>query len=257
MRDTQNADRTVELYIQPGSSSCLRTKELLSKLGVEFEAINVHNNPEGLARLQRLGARTVPVVAVGDRWAHGLHTQEVAELVGKAYQEKAKLPPDQLVEKLDLVLAASQRYIRQVPDDKLDLKSPDRDRPLRGVAYHTFRLVQAFLDADAGKELTIDALAEPAPPSMATGAAIADYGEQVRGNVRAWWAKQAGRSFQDTVPTYYGPEPLHDLLERTTWHAAQHVRHLILFLSWIDIKPDGPLTEADFAGLPLPDAVWS
>ena len=198
----------------------------------------------------------MPVVAVGDRWVHGIHTKQVADLVGKPYQEKAQLPPDQLVQKLDLVLAASQRYIRQVPDDKLDLKSPDRDRPLRGVAYHTFRLVQAFLDAAAGKELTHGDLTEPAPATMTTGAAIADYGEQVRHNVQAWWAQQGGRSFQDRIPTYYGLESLHDLLERTTWHAAQHARHLMLFLSWIDLTPDGPLTEADLAGLPLPDAVW-
>lgn len=232
---------------------------MLSKLGVEFEAINVHGNPEGMARLRRLGARTVPVVAVGDRWVHGVRTKEVAELVGKPHHEQTQLPPDQLVEKLDLVLAASQRYIRQVPDDQLDLKSPDRDRPLRGVAYHTFRLVQAFLDATQGRELTHAGLTEPPPATLTTGAAIADYGEQVRRNVQAWWAQQSGRSFQEfqePVATYYGPETLHNLLERTTWHSAQHARHLLLFLSWIGIEPDGPLTEADLAGLPLPDAVW-
>ena len=208
-------------------------------------------------RLLRLGVRTVPVVAVGDRYVHGLQLEKVAELVGKQHEERPKLPPDQLVEKLDLVLAASQRYIRQVPDDKLDLKSPDRDRPLRGVAYHTFNLVHHFLEACDGKELTFEALNEPPPASMTSGAAIAAYGEEVRQRVKRWWAQQGGRSFEEMVSTYYGPQSLHDLLERTTWHSAQHVRHVMLFLSWIGIAPDGPLTEADLAGLPLPDAVWS
>lgn len=226
-------------------------------MGVEYEPIDIHDNPAGLARLQRLGARSVPVVAIGDRFVNAVRLKEVAELVGTAYQEQTKLPPEQLVEKLDRVLAATARYIRQVPDDKLELKSPDRDRPLRGVAYHAFRLVQAFLDATAGTELTVAALAEPAPPDLTTGAAIAAYGEGVRERVRAWWKSAAGRSFDDLIPTYYGPEPLHDLLERTTWHAAQHVRHLMLFLSWIEIEPDGPITEADLAGLPLPEAVWN
>lgn len=230
---------------------------MLSKLGVEFEPINVHNNPAGLARLHRLGVKTVPVVAIGDRYVHGLRVKEVTELVGKAFTERAKLPPEMLVEKLDLVLAASQRYIRQVPTDKLELKSPDRDRPLKGVAYHTFSLVEAFLEVvTAGRELTVEMLSTSPPPSLVTGEDIAAFGDGIRQRVRDWWATEAGRDPQRLLPTYYGPEPLHDLLERTTWHSAQHVRHLMLFLSWIGVEPDRPITEQDLAGLPLPDAVW-
>lgn len=230
---------------------------MLSKLGVDFEGVDIQNDPGGLARLQRLGVKTVPVVAVGDRYVHGLRPKEVADLVGRAYEERAKLPSAALIDKLDLVLAASARYIRQVPDDKLDLKSPDRDRPLRGVAYHTFGLVQAFLDTvETGRELTVEALSEPPPPELSTGSAIAEYGEGVRQRVKDWFAQQDDRDWSQAFSTYYGPEPLHDLLERSTWHAAQHVRHLMLFLSWIEIQPNGPIGEADLAGLPLPDAVW-
>ncbi len=53
--------------------------------------------------------------AVGDRYVHGLKLAEIAELVGKPYQAQEKLPPGELVRKLDLVLAAAQRYIRQGP----------------------------------------------------------------------------------------------------------------------------------------------
>ena len=199
----------------------------------------------------------MPAVVVGQRYVLGARLKEIAELVGKPYQEQAKLPPEQLVQKLDTVLAAVQRYIRQVPDDKLDMKSPDRDRPLRRLAYHAFNLVDCFLETTAGTPLTYEALNAPAPPeAVETGAAIAEYGEGVRQRLRAWWARESGRSPDDVLETYYGQQTLHQVLERTAWHSAQHARHLILFLGWIGVEPDRPLTKEDLAGLPLPEAVW-
>jgi hypothetical protein len=49
---------------------------------------------------------------------------------------------------------------------------------------------------------------------------------------------------------------MHDVLERTTWHAAQHSRQVMLMLETYGIAPDGPLGAVDLAGLPLPDEVW-
>jgi len=46
------------------------------------------------------------------------------------------------------------------------------------------------------------------------------------------------------------------VLERTTWHSAQHTRQLMMVLNKLDIKPDGPLLTDDLSGLPLPDQVW-
>jgi hypothetical protein len=198
----------------------------------------------------------VPVVAVGDRYVHGLKLQEIADLVGKPYREQPKLPPEQLVQKLDHVLAAAQRYIRQVPDDKLELKSPDRDRPLRRLAFHTFNLVDHFIETCAGTPLTYEALNTEPPETASTSAGIAEYGEAVRGRLRVWWSRERDRSPEDMLETYYGPQTLHELFERTTWHSAQHARHLMLFLGWIGLEPVGPLRDEDLAGLPLPDAVW-
>ncbi len=65
-----------------------------------------------------------------------------------------------------------------------------------------------------------------------------------------------GRSWQTEVRTYYGNQTLQQALERTTWHSAQHVRQLKMVLDGLGIAPDGPLTDADLAGLPLPEKVW-
>ena len=58
------------------------------------------------------------------------------------------------------------------------------------------------------------------------------------------------------VETYYGRRTMHEVLERTTWHAAQHARQLVLMLEAHGIAADRPLTPADLAGLPMPDDPW-
>lgn len=50
------------------------------------------------------------------------------------------------------------------------------------------------------------------------------------------------------VNTHYGAQPAHELMERTTWHAAQHLRQLYWFLDRMGITAEAPLTDADLAG---------
>jgi len=45
-------------------------------------------------------------------------------------------------------------------------------------------------------------------------------------------------------------------MERCTWHSAQHTRQIMAVLERFGIAADGPLTDADYAGLPLPVGLW-
>jgi hypothetical protein len=51
-------------------------------------------------------------------------------------------------------------------------------------------------------------------------------------------------------------QPMHAVFERSTWHSAQHARQLMHVLERFGIKPDGPLTQQDLAGLPLPERLF-
>ena len=48
----------------------------------------------------------------------------------------------------------------------------------------------------------------------------------------------------------------HDLLERTTWHAGQHLRQLYILAERIAITPEAPEPVEAYAGLPMPAAIW-
>jgi len=92
---------------------------------------------------------------------------------------------------------------------------------------------------------------------MGTKAAILDYGRDVAARLTAWW-NGPGRTadFGRKANVYFGDVTLHEYLERTTWHSAQHVRQLMMVLDINAITPDRPLGPATFEGLPMPDEVW-
>ncbi len=94
------------------------------------------------------------------------------------------------------------------------------------------------------------------PPDHWSAEDIAAWGMSVREELHDWWDAETDRALQRLVPTYYGQRTMHDVLERTAWHAAQHTRQVMLMLETYGIAPDGALTAEDLAGLPVPDEVW-
>lgn len=224
--------------------------------GVEFEAINVHEDADAVTRLQARGIAGVPAICAGDDCSSAVQLDAIAELLGIAPDDQEMLPPAELAARMDIVLAAAQRYLRQVPLEGLDYSSPDRDRSFRNLGYHTFRVAAAFLAGQESGRLPGRYLVEDAPDQTWSGEQLAAYGETVRTAVGEWWATAIDDPFDRLTETYYGTHPLHAVFERSTWHVAQHTRQIMLFLERLGITPDGPLTDADLAGLPLPDGVW-
>jgi hypothetical protein len=228
---------------------------LLSSWGIEFEGVDVEAEPARLADLKRLDVPRVPATIVDDRVVHGWNPKALAELVGIRYVETKTLSPEELVSRLDRVLAAAQRAMRQVPAPHLDMKAPGRDRTVRELGFHLFRVGASFPDAREQGGLRDAWFSESPPPELKDGAAIAAYGQTVRERVREF-ATRPGWC-EGIVATYYGPQPAPAMMERTTWHAAQHLRQLYWFLERMGIGADTPLTAADFEGLPLPAGIWS
>lgn len=207
-----------------------------------------------MAALRGHGITRVPAVVVGDRAVHGWNPAAVAGLVGATYDDALALPLPELKSRLDTILRAAQRAVMQVPAQRLHMRTPGRDRSVHQLAYHLFRVGQAYRDAMEQGYLPEAWFEAQPPPDMPDMAAIARYGEEVRNRLRDWWEQP--EAFDGTVETYYGPQQATAFFQRTVWHTAQHLRQLYALLKQMGVTPEAPLTGEDFAGLPLPQNVW-
>jgi len=256
--ETQAAQaRRLKVYWRPGCSSCVRVKEFLTKLGLDYESINVSARPEAMEELRSLGVRTVPVVSRGREYVFAQELADVSRFLGKTV-EFTRLPAPALVAKWLVVLEAAQRHAAQLPPERLAQRATEgRDRSIRDLACHVYQVPESFLElVENGFEDLPAIYNAPPPAGVKTPADIAAFGAQLTARVERWWAGVKDKSCGGTVKTYYGVQPLHHVLERCTWHSAQHARQIQVVLEQFGIAPDGPLTDKDFAGLPLPDGLW-
>jgi hypothetical protein len=211
----------------------------------------------GFEELRRLGARSVPVVARGDRFVFAQVIADVIEFLGLDDNPRPQLSPAELAARYDNILETAIRLVRQMPDERLENQLPNRPRSWRVLMHHIFQIPTAFLDAEeSGGILTREMLSVGPPPEMRSSAAVARFGESVRERFRHWWQHAAAENFDEPVATYFGPTSRHEMFERTVWHSAQHTRQVASLLEQAGVMPDHPLAAADIKGLPLTEKIW-
>jgi hypothetical protein len=199
----------------------------------------------------------VPVLAKGDQYAFGQMLDPFAKFAGLPMPGADRLSPEQLYKKYEMVFAAGQRYARQFPTERLrERVIPHRERVIRTLCYHVFRIGESFLETWNGAEYSAKIADNEPPESMQTGDDIARYGASVWKRYEAWWTGLEDRTLSRMLKTYYGDTIAHRVFERVTWHSAQHCRQLAAVLDRMGIQADGALTPADLAGLPLPERLW-
>lgn len=217
------------------------------------------NDAQGRERLLKFGVRNVPVVAKGKQFVFGQNLEDVAEFVGLQGTGHTPLPPAELLRKWIIVLRAVQRYMRQMPAERLNERVIDnRDRSIRLMGHHVIRIGEAYLETVIdGVEYWIQhANVPPKDGTFTSGGEFARYGDDVIARLQQWWDGLADKTCQQNLKTYYGMQPMHQLFERSTWHSAQHARQLVAVLDRFGIEADGRLTKEDLAGLPLPERLW-
>ncbi|HWV90157.1 MAG TPA: DinB family protein, partial [Burkholderiales bacterium] len=232
-------------------------KEYLTQQGVAFESIDVAARPEAMKDLLAFGVKTVPVVARGGEFVFAQALEDVSRFIGRKFAAK-RLPPQELVDKWLTVLRAAQRHVQQLPATRLAERAVhSRDRSIRDLAYHVYQVPDAFLQAvENGLEDLTTTYNAPPPASVVSTRDIQKYGESVTARIERWWSQLPDKSCRQKVKTYYGERSLHELLERCTWHSAQHARQIASVLERLQLKPDGPLSAKDYAGLPMPQGLW-
>lgn len=68
------------VYTKPNCIQCDMTKRLMDKIGVEYNTVDIVENPAELDKLIELGYRAAPVVVTdGDSWA-GFQPEKITAL---------------------------------------------------------------------------------------------------------------------------------------------------------------------------------
>ena len=68
------------VYTKNNCVQCDMTKRLMDKVGIEYDTVNISENPEALDKLIQLGYRAAPVVITeNDSWA-GFNPDKIADL---------------------------------------------------------------------------------------------------------------------------------------------------------------------------------
>lgn len=254
---TATAEDAIRVYWMTGCSSCLRTKEFLQRHGVPFLSRNVLEDESAYAELERFGLKQVPIVTRGDAWANGQVLRDVARLCGITHGPPRMLAVQELRARLDAVLSGAARFLAQMPDEALARELPNRPRSFAQLGWHIANIADAFLEHEDGIPLTFDSYMRVPGPEQSGRAELIAYCEAMRARMAAWFeGPGAARDWSARADVYYGEQTMHEFLERTVWHAGQHVRQLMWVLEGLGIAPDGPLGRETFEALPMPEKVW-
>ena len=249
---------TLQLYWQPGCTSCLRTREFLTAHAIAFDSFNVRENNGALERLESLGLRSVPVLLRGGQHVFAQDLDEVAAFVGVALQRE-RLGTTELLLRLEQFLQIATALTLAVPVERQLERLPGRERTWLDLTYHIPMIVTAFLDATEGGALTYDYYERTPSTADRSIEQIASIERATRDRLSAWRRANAAGAALDArmLTTYFGSRELPVVLERTTWHVAQHCRQLESLLAGARRGAPVPrLTPALLAGLPLPQNVW-
>jgi hypothetical protein len=209
-----------------------------------------------LNALRNLGARSVPVLSRGDDWVFAQNIGHVVKFLDLNEATGPILSPSELMERLDLFIRTAIQIVPQMPDTRLSTEVSNRPRSYLALGHHLFRIPEVLPEVAGGATLTNNMLMDGPPNDMRTSAALGIYGQQVLAAVHAWWDSKPDKTALETVQTYYGPQLLHELMERTTWHCGQHVRQWFMLLGMAGITPAVTLDDTAFGGLPMPSSVW-
>jgi hypothetical protein len=213
--------------------------------------------PEGRQLLQKFGIKRIPAVARGDSYCFGQKLKDVCDFVGIEYGDVQEFTVDELAAKMNVILPAAHGYMREMDQDDLDCKLPNRDRTIRQLCYHISRIVEGFCEVMEGvqEEFHTSIADSKHPDNIKTGDDLASYGGGVLARFNKWHEAYKGDG-SEPANVYWGEVTLRELLERVTWHPGQHTRQLKMFMETRGKPPSKPIDESVFEGLPMPKKVW-
>lgn len=262
----------------------MRVKGHLAARGVEFVAIDVTSDPSAREELEARGVRGLPVVTVGDRHVLGFDLGQVDALIGTA-GVSVELSGNEIVARATRLLAAATRFACQLPAARYDDPCPGMENvkapfvlagghvlvlsdgtpyvphgTLLGLYRHILghgEKFRHFVQNPAGDYSDPGRYAQFGEPLPGLSLRqLAELEQSISKDIQHWWRQTSGRDLEQPIPIFFGPQTLRQLLQRETYALAQHTRQLMHVLRLLQIEPDRPVGEAEYAGLSIPEGVW-
>ena len=193
----------------------------------------------------------MPIVALAEQAVHGVDLQQVAGLVGLEYDSKPKLSPSELIERLIDFLSILDSTIDSIPHAAYDQSIPGRDRTIWNLVEHICEIAHVYQRVAEGTS-TFDAAAADAE---VTGKSTCEQLHAALNRLRIELAREA-HDYERKVETYFGLASLHYVLERSTWHIAQHLRQLASLMRNMNESIMQEIDTKFLDGLPIPNEVW-
>lgn len=241
----------ISVFWQPGCSSCVKAKEFVAEHGFDYESINIRENPDAMAEIQRAGLRSIPAIRRGDRYIYAQSLDDVAALLG-VNEARVRLSAGQLLARWDAILGESRDIAAGMDESVLQRRvMPKSERTVSQLAEHIFQIAESF--NRQVEDDSIDARAIYLHPNagIRTRDDLLAYADGIR---RAFQQLRADR-MPARLNTHYGDQPATLVLERGAWHSAQHARQLDVVAA--GMGAEFRLAPALFEGLPMPRRLWS
>ena len=246
----------LRLFWQPGCSSCVKVKEMLTELGVPFTSVNILDHDDAMDEMIAHGARAVPVLIRGNEMIFAQSLEDVAKFVGRE-RPTNRLAPDLLMQRWTYFLDTALSLVDQIPPDRLNMHPvAGRERTVCSLAYHIFQIPEGFLSVVNLTSEDSRLIDNADYHHLKTNEQILDYARSVLVQLKQWWEHRADRTGIERFTTYYGVQPLHQILDRATWHSAHHTRQLNIVLDGLGVAVRTPIDAAAYQGLPMPKAIW-
>lgn len=259
-------------------------KGYLETRGVEFDAVNLMDNPEAQAEMRSRGIRALPVITVGERHVLGFDLDQIDAMLGLA-KGATDLPASELVRRADRLLAAAQRFVRQLPPAEYGTPIPGMEgakppfvipggyvlvlsdgRPyvphatnlalFRHIIAHGAKF-RRFLRRESDDYAHMGLYAQYGEPLPETPLdELCALTEADRKAIALWWTEHGDAGTGTVLNTWMGPQNVRQMLQREVYSLAQHTRQLQAVIEDLGIAPQGPVPAEDQAGLNLPARVW-
>ena len=249
---------TLRVFWAPGCSSCIKVKEHLKRLGVEFESINVVATPEAMEELSARGIRGVPVVSRGDKYAYAQSLAVVNEFIGVTEQLPTR-ETEVIFEKWIALLKIGVCYLESCPAEELRADVlKERERPVGELAYHAFQIVQAFLHCmKTGERDWFERSSGPVSMEEALNKArLVAFARATAEELARYW-NDGETKFEDFPAEFEGGlNSSHEFLDRSSWHSAQHIRQIAAVLGRDGIALTPAWSDDFVQGLGVPQNLW-